>query len=194
KVNRDHLLALAIPEAKPPRVGYAEATVRVEECRARHATHRGLLRCSRATMLADAEMKMPGADVDRQVPVEHRQRWRGREAGFVGGSVDHGPRGDLRPVAAEDLRQQTLDDVAFHGNVVVLRDGAAGSLLHHACRHRAHGSAIRGGPYAVVREDRRRARTTWRRQSESAGPSARLRVTSATRPERGADRSVRSRP
>src|SRR5215470_11153386 len=145
KVHGDRLLATAVPQPQSPRAGNARAAVGVKERCARHAADGGLLRRGRAAMLTDAEMKVPGADIDREVAVEHRERRGGGETYFVGRALDHGPREDLRPVSTEDFHKQALDDVAAQRDVVVLGDGAVGALLHHARRHGAHGSANRRG-------------------------------------------------
>src|SRR5262245_34345682 len=143
KVHGDHLLAATVPEPQSPRAGDARAAVGVEECCTRDPAGGRLLRRGRAAMLADAEMKVPGADVDRQVAVENRQRRHRGEADLVGRALDHRTREDFCPVPAEDFRQQALDDVAVRGDLVVFGDDAVGPPLPHARCHRAHGSANR---------------------------------------------------
>ena len=93
-------------------------------------------------MVADTEMEVPSADVDREVAVEHRDGRLGGEADLVCGALDHRTGIDLGPVLGEDLRQQALDDVAPNRDLVVFGDTVAGPVLHRARRHRAHGSAV----------------------------------------------------
>src|SRR5919201_4404037 len=126
----DHLLAASIPQADAPRCGHARAAVAAEKCGARHASDRGLLSGGRTAVLADTEMEMPRADVNGEVTVERRDGRLGGEADFVRGAFDHRAGTDLRPVLGEDLGAQTLDDVASNGDLVVLRDAAAGLMLH----------------------------------------------------------------
>src|SRR5712691_5028204 len=69
--DRDHLLAATVPEPEPPRPR-AGATLRPEEGGARHAPDAGKLIGASSPLIVDAQVEVPGAGVDRQVPVERR--------------------------------------------------------------------------------------------------------------------------
>src|SRR2546427_477937 len=92
--DRDHLLAATVPEPEPPRPR-AGATLRPEERGARHAPDARELLAASPPVIVDAQVEVPGAGVDRQVPVE-RRHLRGR-------GETHGP-GAIAPPGARPRR------------------------------------------------------------------------------------------
>src|SRR6185369_5808657 len=118
--HRDHLLAAAVPEPEPPRGGRAGSALGLEERGAGHAPDPCELGAARAAVIVDAEVEMPGAGIDGQVAVEHRDLRRRRELDLVGGALDQGPDGELGPVLGEEPHEQALDPVARDGHIVIL--------------------------------------------------------------------------
>src|SRR3989442_5627417 len=127
--NRDHLLAATVPEPESPRRTHAGGTFRPEEDGARHGPDAGKLIGASPPLIVDAQVEVPGAGVDRQVPVE-RRRLRGRgELDLVGRALDQRSDSELRPVLSEELGEEALDPVSLDRHVVILgRDAIEAAL------------------------------------------------------------------